>query len=52
MGIDTFWDNKKRVKRSLQYVIVQDSSYIPGSSKGTSGSGSSVGTSGSFSVTD
>ena len=50
-GYRYFLGQQKRVKRSWQYVIVQNSSYIPGSSEGTSGSGSSVGTSGSFSVT-
>ena len=43
---------QKRVKRSWQNVIVQDSSYIPSSFEETSVNGSSVGTSGSFSVTD
>ena len=52
MGMDIFWDNKKRVKRSWQDVIVQYSSYIPSSFEVTSGNGSSVGTSGGFSVTD
>ena len=50
--MDIFWDNKKRVKRSWQDVIVQYSSYIPSSFEVTSDKGSSVGTSGGFSVTD
>ena len=52
MGRDIFWDNEKRVKRSRQDVIVQDSSYIPSFSEQTSDYSSSVGTSGGFSVTD
>ena len=36
MGMDIFWDNEKRVKRSWQYVIVQGSSYIPSFSSGSS----------------
>ena len=52
MGMDIFWGNEKRVKKSWQDVIVQYSSYIPSSFKGFSGNGSPVGTSGGFSVTD
>lgn len=52
MGMDIFWDNEKRVKRSRQDVIVQDSSYIPSFSEQTSDYSSSAGTSGGFSVTD
>ena len=52
MGIDIFWDNEKRVKRSQQDVIAQDSSYIPSSYEKTSGNGFSAGTSEGFPVTD